>query len=54
MTETILNKNPAKSADLGEEILKAIEERCSGATVGPWRVKLHRVIAGSISDEKGL
>jgi hypothetical protein len=25
MSKTILNKNPAKSADLGEETLKAIE-----------------------------
>ena len=39
MTETILNKTPAKSADLGEETLKAIEERCEAATPGPWRTE---------------
>lgn len=38
MTETILNKTPAKSADLGEETLKAIEARCEAAMRGSWEV----------------
>jgi hypothetical protein len=39
MSETILNKTPAKSADLGEETLKAMEARCEAATPGPWRTE---------------
>ena len=42
MSETILNKTPTKSADLGEETLKAMEARCEAAAAGPWEVNTNR------------